>query len=300
VRLWRHLLFLASVVPALVVTWPAAGVHSQTLECLQGQNHTPIDLGTPDAQGVTWPDTLSNPAEKHGFYFSVPAPSAASLYVGDQWFDLDLFLYMRGRCPEGSWEKLVRTWSARSERMVLQFVRPDEQIVNLDPGDYLLLVGHKYAEDPQYARDFDPSRGFTIRIALDHPYCGLSPADVLAPNPVDPDVMILRRPDDALYQLGLSFEPDEQELGPFSLMTFNAFVSPPYTDLFDFKWEIDGQPIPGQITPIVQTATTDLVKTADGKHKVRVTAVGARDYPDAFLTHTPPTLAVECTFKLAS
>ena len=181
VRRMRHLSLLASVVLALVGAWSPAVVNSQSLACLPGGNHVPIDLGTPDAQGVTWPDALSNPGEKHGFYFSVPVRSAASLYVGDQPFDMALYLYMRGRCPQGSWESLVRAWSARSERMVLQFVRPNEQIVNLEPGEYLLLVGHQYAEDPQYARDFDPSRGFTVRIALNPAYCGLSPADVLDP-----------------------------------------------------------------------------------------------------------------------
>jgi hypothetical protein len=297
-RWLRQLFLFASVVPALVATSFPAAVHSQGLDCLQGLHHIPIDMGTPDAQGVSWRDTLSNAAEKHGYYFSVPTRSAASLYVGDQLFDLDLYLYRRGKCPDGSWEKLVRTWSARSEQMVLQFVRPDEQIVNLDPGEYLLLVGHKYAEDPQYARDFDPSRGFTIRIALNPEYCSLSPNDVLEPNPLDRNFMILRRPDNALYQLGLNFQPGEQELGPFSLMTFNAFVSPPYTDLYDFKWELDGKPLPGETTPILQTAATDLVKTADGVHKVRATAVGAREYPHPTLSHIPPTLAVECTFKL--
>jgi hypothetical protein len=290
----RGLLLFATVIPALV----AASVHGQALECLQGLNHIPIDMGTPDEQGVSIPDTLSTAAEKHGFYFSVPKRSAASLYVGDQLFDLDLYLYRRGGCPAGSWERLVRTWSARSEQMVLQFVRPDEQIVNLDPGEYLLLVGHKYAEDPQYARDFDPTRGFTIRIALNPPYCGLAPPDVLDPNPLDRTIMMLRRPDDALYQLGLNYQPDEDELSPFSLMTFEAFVSPPYTDLYDFAWELDGKPVAGETAPTLQTATADLVKTADGVHKVRVTGIGAREYPHPTLTHIPPTLAVECTFKL--
>jgi hypothetical protein len=297
----RRLLVLASlvaVVPGLLSVGPPGEAYGQALECLQGQSHIPIDLGTPNAQGAVYPDTLSSPAEKHGFYFSVPARSAASLYVGDQWFDLDMYLYVRGRCPQGSWEKLVRTWSARSERMVLQFERPDEQIINLDPGDYLLLVGHKYAEDPEYARDFDPSRGFTIRVALNPPYCALSPADVPEPNPLDPSVTMLRRPDDALYQLGLNFQPDEKELGPFSLMTFNAFVSPPYSDLYDFQWELDGVALAGQNTPIIQTATSDLGKTADGRHTIRVTAIGAREYPDPFLSHIPPTLSAACSFKV--
>ena len=34
------------------------------------------------------------------------------------------------------------------ERRVLQFVRPDEQIVPLDPGDYELIVGHKFWNKP--------------------------------------------------------------------------------------------------------------------------------------------------------
>ena len=129
----RHLVYFAGVLAALGGGWSPAAVNGQALECLQGSNHIPIELGTPDEEGVTVPDHMSTAAEKHGYYFSVPQRSAASLYVGDQLFDLDLYLYVRGRCPEGSWERLVRTWSARSERMVIQFVRPDEQIVNLDP-----------------------------------------------------------------------------------------------------------------------------------------------------------------------
>ena len=273
-------------------------VHGQTVECLRGDNHVQIDMGTPDEQGTTREDTLGSPGEKHGYYFIVPERSAAALYVGDQLYDLDLYLYQRGDCAAGSWQKLVRTWSARSDRMVLQFVRPDEQIVNLDPGEYLLLVGHKYAEDPQFARDFDPSRGFTIRIALNPPYCGLSPADVLNPNPLDPSVMMLRRPDDALYQLGLDYQPEGEELGPFSLMTFNAFVSPPYTDLYDFSWELDGKPVPGETLPVFQRATADLPASSNGQHTIRVNAMGAREYPHALLTHTPPNLSVACTFTV--
>src|SRR5262249_49158790 len=124
----RRLLLFASLLPVMAALWSPLVGYSQALVCLQGRNHVPIELGRTNAEGVVWPDTLSNPAEKHGFYFTVPARSAASLYVGDQWFDLDMYLYVRGKCPKGSWEKLVRTWSARSERMVLQFERPDEQI----------------------------------------------------------------------------------------------------------------------------------------------------------------------------
>jgi hypothetical protein len=299
-RWLRHFLHLTSVAALLLGPWSPAAANAQPLDCLQGQNHVRIDVGTPGEDGVSRADALSAPAEKHGYYFSVSERSAASLYVGDQLYDLDLYLYVRGRCPQGAWEKLVRTWSARTDTMVLQFVRPDEQIVNLDPGDYLLLVGHKYAEDPAFARDFNPSRGFTIRIALNPPYCGLSPADVLEPNPLDRSIMMARRPDDALYQLGLDFEPDGEELGPFALMTFDAFVSPPYTDLYDFSWELDGAPVAGETGAILQRATADLPRSDDGVHTVRVTAVGAREYPHELLTHTPPTLSVACSFQVHS
>ena len=81
-------------------------------------------------------------------------------------------------------------------------------------------------------------------------------------------------------------------------MTFIAFVSPPYTDLYDFTWELDGAVVPGESASILQKATSDLAQTQNGEHAVRVTAVGARDYPHELLAHTPPTLAVACTFKV--
>ena len=110
--------------------------------------------------------------------------------MGDQWYDLDLYLYARGRCPEGSWNALVRAWSTGSDRRVLQFMRPDEQIVNLAAGDYLLLAQAKQGDDPRAPRDFDPDRGFTVRVALNSPYCGLAPPDQPVPHPAFPTVVL--------------------------------------------------------------------------------------------------------------
>jgi hypothetical protein len=109
---------------------------------------------------------------------------------------------------------------------------------------------------------------------------------------------MMRRPDDALYQLALTIEPEAP--GPFSLITFNAIVSPPYSDLFDFEWKIDGQTVPGAQTVTVQTAASNLPKLPGGEHTVRVIGRGAREYPDPDQPHIPPTLSVECAFKVSS
>jgi hypothetical protein len=187
----------------------------------------------------------------------------------------------------------------RAERRTIQFVRPDEQIINLVPGDYTLIVGHKYAEDPQFARDFDPSKGFTVRVATQPPVCpgALDPQDEQVPNPTNPAVMMTRRPDSALYQLALIVDPPAP--GPFSLISFNAVVSPPYTDLYDFSWTIDGKPVPDNATPTVMSPASAL-GAPGSEHTVAVQARGARVYPDPDQPSIPPNLAVQCTFKLGT
>jgi hypothetical protein len=81
-------------------------------------------------------------------------------------------------------------------------------------------------------------------------------------------------------------------------MSFNAFLSPPYSDLFDFDWRIDGRSIPGNTGLTAQIAVSDLSNVSGNEHNVRVTARGVREYPDPDPRnrHIPPTLAVQCTF----
>ena len=62
----------------------------------------------------------------------------------------------------------------------------------------------------------------------------------------------------------------------------------------------DGQPGPGANITTIQTPVAALAKTADGQHRVKVTAVGARPYPDPTQPSIPPTLVAECTFKVGS
>jgi hypothetical protein len=290
-----HLVFAALCVLALALP---ADVQAQAFGCTPDPDQTRLEIGTPNAEGVTISTTLSDPSATVGFHFTVPEPSAASLYIGDQWFDIDLYLYARGRCAAGSWEKLIRSWSARSDKRILQPMRPDEQIANLSAGDYLMLAVYKAPTVASAADSFDPTRAFTARVALNPPYCGLMPPDVMVPDPAIPAILVPKRSDDALYQLGMTISPDEQDRGPFSLMTLAAFMTPPYTDLFDFNWVLDGQPRPDMTTPIFQIPTSDLPKTAGGKHVIQLTALGARPYPDPLMPSMPPTLSLQCAFNV--
>src|SRR6266516_1337445 len=221
-----------AVLTGLAVFVPAAAeVHSQQPQCAPPTAQVRNDIGSPDANGSTLQDQLGNAAERHAYAFHVTQSAAAFIYVGDQWSDLDLVLYAKGTCV-AAWEVSAKAYSYNSERRVIQYVRPDEEIINVNPDDYELVVSHKYWQSPQLATDFDPSRNFTVRVALAPRVCALAPPNN-QPNPKYPGRF--KRPDDALYQLGVSFQPDSP--GPFDLMTFNAVVSPPYLDLFDFDWQ---------------------------------------------------------------
>ena len=291
------LLILAASLSPAPPAQPDGTAHAQVLGCMPDPDQTRIDLGLPTAGGANAQVAPANPSDSLGFHFTVAQPSAAALYIGDQWYDLDLYLYAKGRCATG-WDQLIRAWSVRAERRVLQFMRPDEQIVNLPPGEYLLKAAYKAPEDPA-ADPFDPSKPFTARVALHPPYCGLSPEDDLVPNPAQPAIKVPKRPDDALYQLSLSIDPvNEKERVTFSLMTFIAVVSPPYGDLFDWEWVLDGQPVPDTNVGTYQIPVEGLPHTPGGQHTIQITARGVREYPDPWLTHVPPTLKLSCAFKV--
>ena len=102
-----------------------------------------------------------------------------------------------------------------------------------------------------------------------------------------------RRDPDDRYQLALTLRPEQP--GPFDLVSFNAFISPPYSDLFDFDWQPDGQPVSGDWRETLQQPAPELLKTGS-EHSIRVTARGVREYPDPDQPHIPPTLTVDCTF----
>jgi hypothetical protein len=228
-------------------------------------------LGVPDAQGVTVQSAITYPGQVRAYKFRAgPGSRAAHHNRGEQWYDHNVDLY---RDPPD--ETQIGRWfiarSAESGQRVIQFQRPEIIVQDLAPGTYTLFV---HAGDRQ---SFDPARPFTVRIALGPPVCAT------------------QRDPAGLYQLGLTFEPREPT--PTSLMSFNAFVSPPYTDLFDFDWLLDGRPADDAVRETLQVAASDLPGRG-AQHRISVTARGVREYPDPDprFRHVPPTLSVECTF----
>lgn len=247
-------------------------------------------LGTPGADGSNLQERLDPVTDQMAVTFRVTTPRAAFIYVGDQWYDLDLALFSITR-DQGlaCWQTTgARARSERHQGRAIQLIRPDEQILELiEPGDYALMIG--LAPGAVY----DPAHEFTVRVALTPPFCGsLSPSNVA--NPSYPNLVM--RADDAWYQLGITIDPPEDERGPFSLLTFSAFVSPPYLDLYEFDWAMDGAPVAGIIEPLIQEPVSHLPRPPH-LHRVSVTARGVRDYPDPDQPHRPPTLSAECTFR---
>ncbi|HZR99467.1 MAG TPA: hypothetical protein VFE37_12215 [Chloroflexota bacterium] len=229
-------------------------------------------IGTPDAQGITLHDALVHAAQVRAYQFQVVEPSAAHIYLGDLWYDLDVALW-RDPPSEAELGRWLFVAEARTyQQRQIQFVRPEIIVERLAPETYTLFV---HAGD---LRSFDPRRGFTVRVALGPPVCAV------------------QRDPAERYQLALTYQPERPT--PFSLLSFNAFISPPYADLFDFEWRIDGQRAGDDARETLQVAVPDLPVVPGGQHTTQVTARGAREYPDPdpAYRHIPPTLSVECSF----
>lgn len=241
--------------------------------CGAQSSAAPIGIGQPGADGwVSDQEGLTGGDDVRRYRFTVKEKGTAYVYVGDQWYDLNLGLYsMKTGQEVGCWSVQVKGTSVESERRKLGFVRPDERAIEVEDGDYLLTAR------PADTAIVDPSRKFTVRVAVGPRVCALSPANVPDPayagmtnKPENPD----------LFQVGVSLQPDPAELSQFSLMSFNAYMSPPFTDLFDFAWELDGQPVPDVAEATFLKPYADLPKTPLGLHTVKLTVKGAREYQD--------------------
>ena len=65
----------------------------------------------------------------------------AYVYVGDQWYDLNLGLYSMSEGKEvGCWAVQVKATSTSRRMHRLGFVRPDERAIEVEPGDYILTA----------------------------------------------------------------------------------------------------------------------------------------------------------------
>ena len=263
-------LALLPVAPAARGQMACEGEHDRV------SNACPI--GTPDEQGVTVQEALVRPDQVRSYKFRVLEPRAAHIYLGDLWYTMGVALWRDPPTPQapgtllGEW--LFVAESRLYQQRVIQFVRPEIIVERLEPDTYTVFV------HPADEQRYDPNRPFTLRVALGPPVCGTA------------------RDSAEHYQLGMSYEPELPTA--FSLLSFNAFLSPPYSDLYDFDWEVDGVSQPDADRQTLQVPVPDLSVAAGGRHRARVTARGVREYPDpdpAF-RQIPPTLTVECTFQV--
>ncbi|MGE3272527.1 MAG: hypothetical protein AB7P40_27525, partial [Chloroflexota bacterium] len=269
---------LAFLVAALVAVEPhsASNVLGQEVPmeiCGAQGAAAPIPIGQPGADGwVSDQEAMAGAGDVRRYRFSVQQKGTAYVYVGDQWYDLNLGLFSMKTGQEiGCWSVQVKGTSTESERRKLGFVRPDERAIEVEEGDYILTAR------PADNAAVDPARKFTVRVAVGPRVCALQPANV-------PDAQyagLTNKPDNPdLFQVGVSLQPDPEELSQFSLMSFNAYLSPPFTDLFDFTWELDGEVVPDSNTATILKPYADLPKTPLGLHTVKLTVKGAREYQD--------------------
>ncbi len=245
---------------------PQAICGGQTIE-------PPMVIGAPDANGWTSKEEKLQAGDAVRRYrFTVKERGTAYVYIGDQWYDLNLGLFsLKTGTDVGCWTVQTKATSDTNEMHRLGFVRPDERAVEVEPGDYVLSA--RVADNAMV----DPQRNFTVRVAVGPRVCSLLPANI--PDAEYPGMT--NKPDNPdLFQVGISFQPDPSELGPFALMSFNAYMSPPFNDLFEFTWEIDGQVVPGEIGSTILKPYAELPQTPLGLHTVKLTAKGVREYQD--------------------
>jgi hypothetical protein len=263
-----------------------------------GPSEQPRPLPNLNAEGTTLQEHMAHVDDVRRYVFQVPRLSTAEIYVGDQWYNLNMGLFsVTERVDVACWGVRREAAGERAQRRIISFIRPDEKLIeDLAPGSYILTVR------PAYERPldgFDPARGFTVRISLIPNVCGLNPPNT-AQDPNYPKLKQRENDEVNYYQAGVTYEPAESELGPFALMTFSAHLSPPFNDLFDFEWQIDGQA--AGTGPVIQRPYADLPKTSTGVHKVTMTAKGAREYrdPDPQFNHLPlngGSVKVDCAFR---
>ena len=264
---WIVAVLVLSLTLAPIRAWGQVPAPYVTGDPCPEPNDTPAracSLGQPNAMGTTVQGLFASPSDVDVYRFDVPAPGAqANVTLTDLWHEGRLQVYDVGRGT------LVAE-SDRRGQVQGQLYAPELIFQWLEPGTYAASAaaseeGYLGAEGYSY----------TLRVAL-----GPRPAQSAGPGPA---------PSSARgYNLTLSIEPNDP--GPFSLMTFTATLTPPFSDLFDFEWQVDGHPF-GDNSNVVQ-----LPRPSSGSHTVVVVARGARYYPDRSLPEFPPTLSATGSF----
>lgn len=216
----------------------------------------------PLGRGAVVQGLFQTPFDQDAYRLEVPPGGAqAHLTLTDIWHPADMRLFDAGGAR-------LLAGSDRSGIAQGQLEAPEIIIERLEPGSYLVVVRTLAPETYEQAE----AHSYTLRA-------------ILAPPSAQPPVSANG------YSLSLAIEPADPS--QFSMMTFTAYLDPPFSDLFDWVWEVDGQRLWEFDGPVAQ-----LPRPSPGSHAVRVTAVGARQYPDRTLPHFPPTLSASGRFDV--
>jgi hypothetical protein len=247
-----------SIAPAGPVEAACTGAHDRVGNA--------CSLGTPSQSGVIVGGALPGAEDVHAYALEVRQRSSAHIFLGNLESDFDIYLY-RNPPPGDALGAGLMVATSRGQD------GPHRALAeSVDSGTYTVFVNSN-GPSPR-------SRSYALRVVLGPPVCAV------------------QRDSISLFQLGLSIQPQQPSF--FSLMTFNAFIDPPYADLYVFDWRVDGRPVGAGDGQILQVAAQDLPSTGDGIHWVSLTARGVRAYPDLEprRRYSPPTLSVECSFRI--
>jgi len=239
------------------------------------------DLGTVRADGVTLTDALGSFEQANAYTFRVAdGSSTVQLYVGDLWYDMEVLLWRGSALPadQAPWRLMPCDGAAgclasvpASARRRVQLVQPKGLFESVEPGTYAVVLR------PREAAEFSAWRPFTLRLA------------------VTPSVCAISGDGEGRYQIALAMTPAHPR--PDDLVTMTAYVLPPFGDLFEFEWSVDGRRLPAT-GPTAQSPAAELAPGQAGGHDVRVVARGARPYPDPDQPEIPPTLSVACPLTM--
>lgn len=227
------------------------------------------NLGPIGYDGVVLNDAVFA-GEQRTYNFEVgPGPGSVQVYLGDLWYDVDVGLFRGGEAP-GQWSGGCGAGCivgvGPSAMRVVQFLQPKVFVQTVDQGRYTLLVRPRTGSS-------GGSQPYTLRIAVTLPVCGETGKE-------------------GGYMLSLASNPTRPRR--LDLVTLTAYVLPPFTDLFEFDWSIDGRGL-GTGGQIFRAPGFDLTGNRPGEHQVTVTARGVRAYPDPDQPAVPPTLTLTCS-----
>src|SRR5215212_2049668 len=267
---------LAAVLALLLVTVPGPG-HAAGPAPVPAR--ATMDLGALRADGVTLKGSLGSFGQANAYTFQVAdGPGTVQVYVGDLWYDVDVLLLRASALPDdpAQWRGVAcgvgcLASAPASARRRVQLVEPKGLIEAVDNGAYALVIR------PRDEADFSDWREFTLRVMVTPPVCAVTDAGASG------------------YRLALAVTPSAPRRA--DLVTLAAYVLPPFGDLFDIEWSVDGRQL-GQGGPVAQGLAFDLAGGRSGAHDVRVVARGVRAYPDPDQPEVPPTLTVGCSLPL--